>query len=613
MKVIYIQVALLLIQLSVFSQPTPDERKKDWTNQVELFSKKAEKIANDSLRLKLEAAAIHLFQQEQSELQKQLEPEYTRNRSDPYFLTNNYDSYIDLANNYMESQLFIAEEQSPSTWSVSTIEPLSAPFDIKTSWLEMTFEDQSTCSILPEDTQSTPKPTKGIRVVESTQKFWKWISWTEQFKIHYADQTTMPRPTFIKAQLEAELPGATYQFHFKKKDIGKIKTQNGVQVKLLQMENTYVEIELTTPEPFNQGASKQYNLRIEARDKASEFIFAATGRIVFPFYKNEYHALYNELVTQTNYTSEFVAAFLQKYDMLDAKVALAQENQNPKKHYQFQQFSGKVEDVFVTVYDYSTPKVIRREISYPIATYIPDSITELQTDAAMYDWRASHILNNKPELSKRKLSQTIRVKQKTYNSGERVVLFEYPYLLSSGFFNLGDRYELKEISFLNSDKEPINIDAFNTIFGGNELYKFYKGFEYAPQQFPEIPYYAKGTMVVNLAVIEKEVYMANQLPPGIELSGNALLIQHGKFNGDKYEVFVKDSTNRYLIQVQEYSEAWANKSELYELVNYYYGTPHTVEIYRMKGVQKADYRFNVKLKRESNDEQWQFDAPYFIP
>lgn len=613
MKVIYIQVALLLIQLSAFSQPTIEERKKDWAAQAELFSKKAETIANDSLRLSLQAAAIHLFQQEQSELRKQIVPEYTSNRSNPYFLTNNYDSYVDLANNYMESQLFIAEEKSPSTWSVSTIEPFSAPFDIKTSWLEMTFEDQSTCPILSEDAKATSEPTKEIRVVESTQKFWRWISWSEQFKIHYASQKAIPRPTFIKAQLEAELPEATYQFHFKRKDIGKIKTQNGIQVKLLQMENTYVEIELTTPEPFNHGASNQYNLRIEARDKASEFIFAATGSAVFPLYKNEYHALYNELVNQTSYTTEFVLAFLQKYNMLNAKVALAQENQNPKKHYQFQQFAGKVEDAFVTVYDYSTPKVIRREISYPIATYIHDSITVLKTDASLYDWRTSHILNNKPELSKRKLSQTIRVKQKTYNSGERVVLFEYPYLLSTGFFNLGDRYELKEISFLNSDKEPINIDAFNTIFGGNELYKFYKGFEYALQQFPEMPYYAKGTMVVNLAVIEKEIYMADQLPPGIELLGNALLIQQGKFNGDKYEVFVKDSTNRYLVQVQEYSGAWSDKSEIYELVNYYYGTPHTVEIYRMTRVQKADYKFNVELNRESIDDQWKFDAPYFIP
>ncbi|MFV0554012.1 MAG: hypothetical protein ACK5LR_04825 [Mangrovibacterium sp.] len=605
MQSLYILIALLLLQISAFSA-TPQERKQHWLAQRKLVQSRVETIENDSIQMELASAVRFVLMYEREAIQKLLVPEFPSYNPSPYFQERNSVSNEELLENYIKGQLLVAEELSADKATVRILDPFALSFPCRISWQEITFSNQSTSPVLSYlPTGLDPNKPTGIVVLKSEDNFFK-LPWSETLQIDYSKQDKRPFPTQIKAEIEANLPADIYQFHFKKSDVGKLQTQNDIQVKLLNMEGAYADIELTAPTGFNRRISSW--VAMDARDKSSKFLYTARTTPNFSYYADEYHELYEQLTAQTDYTPAFQRDFLQKYNALVLREA--QEMPDDTKHYRYFQFEGEVEDVIVTVVDYSNVETIKQEVSYPIIKNETERLTDLPTTASVYDWLTAHLLGNKNELSKRKLKSIIRVKQQIYQSGERYVHFEYPYLLSTSFFRQAERYELKEIEFLNENKEAIDIDSFKTLFGGNDLYTFYKGFEYVPSKFPETPHYAKGVMEVKLAKIKKKTYKVDKLPAGLKIMDNALYINPDAFD-TKYEVAVKDSTHQYLKQITEYRGVNSHQNEDYQLVNYYYGTPHTVEVYQMTGTKKAEYKFDLKLKQETEFDFWDRGSPFF--
>src|SRR5574344_2671349 len=125
--------------------------------------------------------------------------------------------------------------------------------------------------------------------------------------------------------------------------------------------------------------------------------------------------------------------------------------------------------------------------------------------------------------------------------------------------------------------------------------------EYFSKTFPITPYYATGVIELNMVDVKKQTYSTNNLPEGVLIKGNAILLDQKIFNDNTYALFVKDNTNQYLKTIHEYSgEVDIDGVKQNKHISYYYGTPQTIEIYTIAGTKIVDYNFKVKLTREEN-------------
>jgi hypothetical protein len=97
--------------------------------------------------------------------------------------------------------------------------------------------------------------------------------------------------------------------------------------------------------------------------------------------------------------------------------------------------------------------------------------------------------------------------------------------------------------------------------------------------FPETPAFAVGSMPLFLATVEQKTLDAHQLPKGLELKGNALVVD--------LKVFPALSVSH---------DASAEGPALFG-VHYFYGQPTRLESYQRTNLTTVEYGFEVKLDK----------------
>jgi hypothetical protein len=115
--------------------------------------------------------------------------------------------------------------------------------------------------------------------------------------------------------------------------------------------------------------------------------------------------------------------------------------------------------------------------------------------------------------------------------------------------------------------------------------------------FPETPAYAVGSMPLFLATVEKKTVDANQLPAGLELKGNTLVVDLKRFPAEDWRFFARDDTGNYLKEILSVShDAHAQGPALFA-VHYFYGQPARLETYQRTDLTTVQYGFEVKLDK----------------
>ncbi len=586
-------------------------RMRQYEQQTKSFNDKANTIESDSLKQKLFSIAMGLFMHERSEINKQIIPN-TQYIDNPYFLRESYKSHSDLTDNYINGLTLFYFDNSDTKYTINTSEAFKFPFKINTTWQEAIFDNQKAYPILNNNINIQ---TNDIQVIESG----KW-SFPKSFDIKYPTENKTPICTGIKAEIEVEIPSIIHQFHFLKADIGKTQTKNDLSVKLLSMNNNYVEIEVCTPEGFitSENDFNQFKwLEIYAKDNTSKFIHTSSTSTSKHKWTNEsiLGELYQELTAQETFTSDFLSSFLAKVNTIykeEEKSTNKKEDKN--RQYRLQLFNGVVEEISVDLYDYTTPERILKEVIYPISD-VRNLISlgdfkEIKTKGAVYDNEIT-MLSNKPyDISENELEKQIMISQKpALLSKGAVVKFEYPNSISSKLIGDFDRFSTpKEITFLNKDEKTINISpnaiGYKPLSESDKLVDFSTNrIEYHPKKFSETPYYVKGILTIKIAEIKKQVASVNNLPDGVLIKENAILLDQSKYKSNEYLVLVKDTTNRYLKQIMGYSGAVnINGVNSNKHISYYYGTPQTIEIYKIASSKIVDYKFKIELTREESNE-----------
>jgi hypothetical protein len=115
--------------------------------------------------------------------------------------------------------------------------------------------------------------------------------------------------------------------------------------------------------------------------------------------------------------------------------------------------------------------------------------------------------------------------------------------------------------------------------------------------FPETPVFAVGSMPLFLATIEQKSLDANQLPKGLELKGNALVVDLKLFPAQEWRFFAKDDSGNYLKEILSVTHDASAEGPALFGVHYFYGQPTRLETYQRTDLTTVQYGFEVKLDK----------------
>ena len=109
--------------------------------------------------------------------------------------------------------------------------------------------------------------------------------------------------------------------------------------------------------------------------------------------------------------------------------------------------------------------------------------------------------------------------------------------------------------------------------------------------------YAVGSMPLFLATVEQRTVDARQLPKGLELKANALVVDLKKFPAQDWSFFAKDDTGNYLKEILSVSHGSGAQGPAQFAVHYFYGQPTRLETYQRTDLATVQYGFEVKLDK----------------
>jgi len=115
--------------------------------------------------------------------------------------------------------------------------------------------------------------------------------------------------------------------------------------------------------------------------------------------------------------------------------------------------------------------------------------------------------------------------------------------------------------------------------------------------FPETPAYAVGSFPLFMATVDKKTIDARQLPKGLKLKGNALVVDSKLFPAQDWRFFARDGSGHYLKEILSVSHDAGAEGPAIFAVHYFYGQPTQLETYQRTNLVTVQYGFEVKLDK----------------
>lgn len=369
--------------------------------------------------------------------------------------------------------------------------------------------------------------------------------------------------------MEVIAPRRLYSFNLTKKDVGQTRSNDNLSVKLLKLEKNYAEIEFSNSAPMAaEVADTPLNpLIVQARDSTGQFL-SRSGSINQTAEQIAFYQKQLGLLQQQKTWSE---AFEKQ---LESQQRAFEKQQT--RHYSKVYFNGPIDALEVSVLDFSTATVTRKDLDLPVRRFDPrtteKTIQTLELPVVVYDDQAANWLKG-ATLSEDQLKKGVSIRQSVDDPSAAQIEFDHrrsfnDELLGSSF-NPGD----SPVSFFTEDAsgkrdEPIELppEAF-------QVDPLRGTITYDLNLFPQTPAYAVGSIPLFLASIEKKNLDAGQLPKGLELKGNALLVDLKAFPEQDWRFYARDDSGNYLKEILAVSHDASPEGPALTGVHYFYGRP----------------------------------------
>ncbi|MCL9658124.1 hypothetical protein L2088_25745 [Pseudomonas protegens] len=592
-------VGLGLALLISGCSPSDEKKQASLEEKTVQFEQSLDAIQDPKLKDAIANLGGSLLLLERAQLKLDSKPLETEYGDDSLALLKHYPTAQALVDTYVNG-LFVLRKSSNSDYLTdlqpvfpfSFNMPTQFPFPHGLEWQSVTLSNKKVIPFQAEWSETDP----GIQLSPSSSN----LTNPDDLTITYpfiegleVDNKNQPQPVSLQGKLEVIAPGRVLAFELTKADIGKPRQDGNIRLTLLTLDRNVAEIELSNSAPLPAEANDVAlnPLLAQARDSKGQ-ILSRAGSI------NESAqqiAFYQQQLAEMQKQKAWSEAFEKQLE--DEQKAFDQQHTN---HYAKVYFNGLVDRLEVAVLDFSQASVTRKDLDLPVHRFDRNTtdrnIQPLPMPVVVYDDQAPHYLKG-AQLDEESLKKSVTISQSVEDASAARIEFNHPRTFNDEL--LGSEFSTNDTPltfFTQNEKgqrgEPIELpdEAF-------DIDPLRGVITYDLNLFPETPAYAVGSIPLFLATIEKSSINAQQLPKGLELRGNALIVDQKLFPADAWRFFAKDASGQYLKEILASSHsASADGTALFD-VHYFYGEPSQLESYTRSTLDTVQYGFEVKLDK----------------
>ncbi|UZE34076.1 hypothetical protein LOY69_25810 [Pseudomonas sp. B21-059] len=592
-------VGLGLALLISGCSPSDEKKQASLEEKTVQFEQSLDAIQDPKLKDAIANLGGSLLLLERAQLKLDSKPLETEYGDDSLALLKHYPTAQALVDTYVNG-LFVLRKSSNSDYLTdlqpvfpfSFSMPTQFPFPHGLEWQSVTLSNKKVIPFQAEWSETDP----GIQLSPSSSN----LTNPDDLTITYpfiegleVDNKNQPQPVSLQGKLEVIAPGRVLAFELTKADIGKPRQDGNIRLTLLTLDRNVAEIELSNSAPLPEEANDASlnPLLAQARDSKGQ-ILSRAGSI------NESAqqiAFYQQQLAEMQKQKAWSEAFEKQLE--DEQKAFDQQHTN---HYAKVYFNGLVDRLEVAVLDFSQASVTRKYLDLPVHRFDSNTtdrnIQPLPMPVVVYDDQAPHYLKG-AQLDEESLKKSVTISQSVEDASAARIEFSHPRTFNDEL--LGSEFSTNDTPltfFTQNEKgqrgEPIELpdEAF-------DIDPLRGVITYDLNLFPETPAYAVGSIPLFLATIEKSSINAQQLPKGLELRGNALIVDQKLFPADAWRFFAKDASGQYLKEILASSHsASADGTALFD-VHYFYGEPSQLESYTRSTLDTVQYGFEVKLDK----------------
>ena len=579
--------------------PSDEKRQVSLDERTAQFEKSLDAIQDPKLKDAVAELGGSLLLLERAQLKLDSKPVVAEYGEDALAVLKHYPSPQALVETYING-LFVLHKESSSDY-LTDLQPVF-PFNFSIpaaflfphglEWQSVTLSNKRVIAFQPEWSETDP----GIQLSPSSSN----LTNPDDLTVAYpfiegldVDIKNQPQPVSLQGKVEVIAPNRLYSFDLTKKDVGQTRVNDNLSVKLLKLTNNYAEIEFnnSAPPAPEVGEIPLNPLIVQARDVTGQFL-TRSGSI-------------NETAEQIAFYQRQLEKMQQQKVWSDAfEKQLDEEHRNFEKQqthrYSKVYFNGPIETLEVSLLDFSTATVTRKDLNLPVRrfdrTTTAKTIQPLNLPVVVYDDQAPTWLKG-ATLTEEQLKKGISITQSVEDpSAARV---EFSHLRTFNDELLGTSFSAGDspVSFFTEDSsgkrdEPIELPP--------EAYQVdpLRGtITYDLNLFPETPAYVVGSIPLFLATVDQKAFDAHQLPKGLELKGNALVVDLKVFPDQDWRFFARDDSGNYLKEILAVTHQASTDGPALFAVHYFYGQPTRLESYQRTDLATVQYGYEVKLDK----------------
>jgi hypothetical protein len=579
--------------------PSDEKRQVSLDERTAQFEKSLDAIQDPKLKDAVAELGGSLLLLERAQLKLDSKPVVAEYGEDALAVLKHYPSPQALVDTYING-LFVLHKESSSDY-LTDLQPVF-PFNFSIpaaflfphglEWQSVTLSNKRVIAFQPEWSETDP----GIQLSPSSSN----LTYPDDLSVAYpfiegldVDIKNQPQPVSLQGKVEVIAPNRLYSFDLTKKDVGQTRVNDNLSVKLLKLTNNYAEIEFnnSAPPAPEVGEIPLNPLIVQARDVTGQFL-TRSGSI-------------NETAEQIAFYQRQLEKMQQQKVWSDAfEKQLDEEHRNfEKQHthrYSKVYFNGPIETLEVSLLDFSAATVTRKDLNLPVRrfdrTTTAKTIQPLNLPVVVYDDQAPTWLKG-ATLTEEQLKKGVSITQSVEDpSAARV---EFSHLRTFNDELLGTSFSAGDspVSFFTEDSsgkrdEPIELPP--------EAYQVdpLRGtITYDLNLFPETPAYVVGSIPLFLATVDQKAFDAHQLPKGLELKGNALVVDLKVFPDQDWRFFARDDSGNYLKEILAVTHQASTDGPALFAVHYFYGQPTRLESYQRTDLATVQYGYEVKLDK----------------
>lgn len=591
---------LPLLPLLLLGGCSPDEPPKQASLQerTSQFEKTLESIQDPTLKDAVADLGGSLLLLERAHTKLQGMPLDTRYGEDALALLRHYPDPQAMAHAYIDG-LFVLRKRSSSDY-LTDLQPvfpfaLDQPDELalpqKLDWLSVTLSNKQTVSFAPEWSETDP----GIQLSPTSSN----LTNPNDLTITYpfiegieVENRQQPQPKILHGKIEVIVPARVVTFTLSHSDIGQIRSQGNIQVRLLGLEQNQARLELIdAPKLAPELADSRLTpMLVQARDTSGQWLSRAGSINESPEQLAFYRQQLGEMLEQKSWS-------------LDLEKRLNDEQRafdQPPHYYTQVYFNGQIDQLEVSVLDFSTVSVVRKDLDLPVRQFDPTTtdkdIQPLDLPVTVYDEQAGQYLCD-ADLEPEQLRKNVRIIQSVQDASAARIEFEHLRTFNDELIGSSIEPGDAPLTFFTANAQGQRGAPIELPSQAFDIEPLHGRITYDLNLFPDTPAYAVGSMPMFLAAIEKAAIAGNALPKGLALKGNALIVDQRLFPADSWRFYAKDGSGHYLKEILAVSHLASQGGPAVFNVHYFYGQPDNLESYQRTELQTVEYGFEIKLDK----------------